>query len=57
MDKKACIDINAYLYSSGTINSLTDVVVYLWPSHTLFALQLPLAKRIGLCITFSAGLM
>lgn len=55
--EKNCILINPYLYSSGAINSLTDVVVYLWPSRTLFALQLPLLRRFGLLITFSTGLV
>ena len=57
MEKKDCIDINTYLYTVGAINSLTDIVVYLWPSRTLFALDLPLAKRLGLCFTFAAGLV
>jgi len=55
--KKECILINPYLYSSGAINSFTDVVVYLWPSRTLFALQMPLLRRLGLLATFSAGLV
>jgi hypothetical protein len=55
--KKQCILINPYLYSSGAINSFTDVIVYLWPSRTLFALQLPLLRRLGLLATFSMGLM
>ncbi|KAF2828821.1 hypothetical protein CC86DRAFT_465545 [Ophiobolus disseminans] len=55
--KKRCILINPYLYSSGAINSFTDVVVYLWPSRTLFALQMPLLRRLGLLATFSAGLV
>jgi len=57
VEKKDCIDINTYLYTVGAINSLTDIVVYLWPSRTLFALDLPLAKRLGLCFTFAAGLV
>lgn len=57
VEKKSCIDINTYLYTAGAINSLTDIVVYLWPSRTLFELNMPLAKRLGLCLTFSAGLV
>ncbi|KAF9696941.1 hypothetical protein EKO04_004934 [Ascochyta lentis] len=55
--KKKCILINPYLYSSGAVNSLTDVIVYLWPSRTLFTLELPLLRRLGLLVTFSAGLV
>ncbi|KZM26396.1 uncharacterized protein EKO05_0004787 [Ascochyta rabiei] len=55
--EEKCILINPYLYSSGAVNSLTDVIVYLWPSRTLFSLQLPLLRRLGLLVTFSAGLV
>ncbi|ORX94675.1 hypothetical protein BCR34DRAFT_608199 [Clohesyomyces aquaticus] len=55
--KKSCIPINNYVYSSCAINSATDVVIYLWPSRTLFALHMSLLKRLGLFVTFSAGLV
>ena len=40
-----------------TLNSCFDMIVYIWPAHYLYKLNLPLKIRVELIVAFSIGLM
>ncbi|KAF4305035.1 hypothetical protein GTA08_BOTSDO07354 [Botryosphaeria dothidea] len=50
-----CINKLALYVTAATLNSLGDLLIYLWPVWFLFRLQMPLKHRVGLIILFSFG--
>ncbi|KXJ87329.1 hypothetical protein Micbo1qcDRAFT_99711, partial [Microdochium bolleyi] len=52
-----CWDTNITIFVNASLNSVIDVVVYLWPIRPLWALQLPTQQRLGLVALFSMGLI
>ncbi|GME23701.1 Integral membrane protein [Neofusicoccum parvum] len=50
-----CINKLALYTTAAALNSLGDLLVYLWPVRFLFKLQMPLKHRLGLIILFSLG--
>lgn len=52
-----CVDMHANMMAIGIINTITDFLVYLWPSRYLWRIQLPLRQRIGLVFVFTCGLI
>ncbi|CAI6262960.1 unnamed protein product [Periconia digitata] len=50
-----CIDMRLTLITLATLNSISDILVYLWPAKPLWSLQLPLRQRLGLICLFSVG--
>lgn len=45
----------ALLESTAALNSLGDLLVFLWPVKFLFKLQMPLKHRLELITLFSFG--
>lgn len=41
----------------AAMNAFTDLFVYLWPIHYLWAVQMPKSKRIGLIVCFGVGVV
>ncbi|PVH99916.1 hypothetical protein DM02DRAFT_593648 [Periconia macrospinosa] len=50
-----CVDMRTTLVTIAALNSLSDVLIYLWPAKPLWSLQLPLKQRLGLISLFSVG--
>ncbi|GME65467.1 Integral membrane protein [Neofusicoccum parvum] len=50
-----CSNVLALLEATAALNSLGDLLVYLWPAKFLFKLQMPLKHRLGLITLFSFG--
>lgn len=40
-----------------TLNSCFDIIVYIWPAHYLYKLNLPFKSRLELIIAFSIGIV
>ncbi|KAL0265352.1 hypothetical protein SLS55_001317 [Diplodia seriata] len=53
--QRDCVDVLTLLVATAALNSLGDLLVYLWPIKFLFKLQMPLAHRLGLILLFSFG--
>ncbi|KAF2753153.1 hypothetical protein EJ05DRAFT_227068 [Pseudovirgaria hyperparasitica] len=53
--KKSCIDVEAALLATAAINTFTDFAVYIWPTRTLWHVQLPTRQRVGLLCVFCLG--
>jgi hypothetical protein len=52
-----CIDPKNQDFAILTLNSTFDIVVYLWPAHYLYNLNLPMRQRVGLIAMFSVGIV
>ncbi|KAJ2907119.1 uncharacterized protein MKZ38_007634 [Zalerion maritima] len=52
-----CIDLLPFYYTAFAFKFITDVILFVQPIPTLWRLQLPLGKRIGLIIMMSIGLL
>jgi hypothetical protein len=50
-----CIPIRIVLLVPAAFNSLTDIVVYLWPARTLWKVRQPTLQRFGLVFVFVVG--
>lgn len=50
-----CLDFRSSLLSTAALNTLSDFLVFLWPAHALWNVQLPVKQRIQLIIIFSMG--
>jgi hypothetical protein len=57
MAEKNCVNIMVFFVWVAAMNAMTDVLVYLWPLHYLWTVQMPVGKRIGLCISFGVGVV
>lgn len=57
LSEKKCFNMKAFYIALAGINSTTDTLVYLYPAHYLWKMQMPKAKKIGLIICFSLGVM
>ncbi|KAK0663685.1 hypothetical protein DIS24_g1031 [Lasiodiplodia hormozganensis] len=53
--QRDCVDVLTLLVATAALNSLGDLLVYLWPIKFLFKLQMPLKHRLGLILLFSFG--
>ncbi|KAK7714896.1 hypothetical protein SLS57_006967 [Botryosphaeria dothidea] len=53
--QRNCVDVLTLLIATAALNSLGDLLVYLWPVKFLFKLQMPLKHRLGLIVLFSFG--
>ncbi|KAF4306359.1 putative integral membrane protein pth11 [Botryosphaeria dothidea] len=53
--QRNCVDVLTLLIATAALNSLGDLLVYLWPVRFLFKLQMPLKHRLGLIVLFSFG--
>ncbi|KAL3457761.1 hypothetical protein BJX64DRAFT_280358 [Aspergillus heterothallicus] len=52
-----CISHNNILLAHSTINIILDVGVVCIPMPTLLRLQMPLEKRLGVCVMFAVGIV
>ncbi|OCL10707.1 hypothetical protein AOQ84DRAFT_387322 [Glonium stellatum] len=52
---KDCINLEAYLYGTAASNSVTDVIIYVWPVWQLRKIQLPPRRRFSLLFAFTTG--
>jgi hypothetical protein len=55
--QQSCINIRATLVVVAALNSVSDILVYLFPAKPLWSLQLPLKRRLGLISIFTVGLV
>ncbi|OCK75112.1 hypothetical protein K432DRAFT_429625 [Lepidopterella palustris CBS 459.81] len=55
IENKTCLNLHAILLATACSNSVSDVLVYLWPARTLWTIQLPLKERMGLVFIFAVG--
>ncbi|KAL1958127.1 hypothetical protein VTO42DRAFT_5167 [Malbranchea cinnamomea] len=55
--EKNCVNIEAFFIATAAINSLTDLMVYLYPIHYLWQIKMATAKKVGLIICFCLGVM
>ncbi|KAL2857733.1 hypothetical protein BJY01DRAFT_201994 [Aspergillus pseudoustus] len=55
--KGRCISHNNFLLAHSTINIVLDVAVVCIPMPTLMRLQMPLEKRLGVCVMFAVGIV
>ncbi|KAF2789829.1 hypothetical protein K505DRAFT_377943 [Melanomma pulvis-pyrius CBS 109.77] len=53
--EKFCIDRRIFLISTAALNSLTDLLVFLWPAKYIWNIQLPVSQRKGLMASFTLG--
>ncbi|OJD33166.1 uncharacterized protein BKCO1_3300027 [Diplodia corticola] len=53
--QRDCVDVLTLLVATAALNSVGDLLVYLWPIKFLFKLQMPLKHRLGLILLFSFG--
>ncbi|EXF77826.1 hypothetical protein CFIO01_07276 [Colletotrichum fioriniae PJ7] len=51
-----CLDLTIFYYSAFVIKLLTDLVLFIQPIPTVWKLQLPMAKRVGVIVMLSLGL-
>ncbi|OCK73908.1 hypothetical protein K432DRAFT_282864, partial [Lepidopterella palustris CBS 459.81] len=52
---KSPLNREAVLLSFAVINSISDFLIFLWPSRTLWTVRLPTKQRLGLVFVFSIG--
>ncbi|KAK7524660.1 hypothetical protein IWZ03DRAFT_429888 [Phyllosticta citriasiana] len=50
-----CQNVRALVQATAALNSLGDLLVYLWPANFLFKLRVPLKHKFGLLTLFSVG--
>ncbi|KAF2398132.1 hypothetical protein EJ06DRAFT_523486 [Trichodelitschia bisporula] len=50
-----CVDPPAFNLTTGSLNSFTDLLSYLWPIQFLLRVQIPLRQRLGICLLFALG--
>jgi hypothetical protein len=55
--KQSCINMQETLVAIAGLNCISDILVYLWPAKSLWSLQLPLQRRLGLIFIFAVGLV
>ncbi|KAI1381653.1 hypothetical protein F4677DRAFT_403829 [Hypoxylon crocopeplum] len=53
----SCFDLHPLWYSTFVFNLITDLTLFIEPIPSTWKLQLPLAKRIGLIVMLSLGLL
>lgn len=52
-----CLDITAHFKSTGVFNVITNFAILILPIRSVWKLQLPLKKKIGICTIFATGFM
>jgi hypothetical protein len=52
---KYCVNAPAFNIASGVMNSVSDFLVYLWPIHYLWTIQIPLKRKLGVVFLFTIG--
>lgn len=52
-----CINVDAAYIMYGVVNVFSDFLILLWPVPFIRRLQVPLRKKIALCLVFSAGFL
>lgn len=55
--EKSCIDPKKQDMAILVLNSVFDIIVYTWPAHYLYKLNLPAKSRAGLIALFSIGIV
>lgn len=53
----SCYDWNATNLSAGIFNSISDFAILLLPVRSIWKLQIPLKKRLGISIVFATGIV
>ena len=52
-----CVSGNLLLIISATINVVSDISILVLPIHSIFQLQLPLKRKIGVSAVFAIGIV
>lgn len=52
-----CVDRQALTVATQAVNSVSDLLIFLWPARTLWGVRLPMRQKLGLVFVFSIGVM
>lgn len=52
-----CFDFTALFKSTGVFNVISDFAILILPIRSVWKLQLPLKKKIGICAIFATGFL
>jgi hypothetical protein len=52
---KKCLDQKTLMLVTGSINTLSDLLVFLWPGPRIWTVQMPVKRRLGLIFIFCLG--
>jgi hypothetical protein len=52
-----CVNRQGLTVATQGVNSISDLLIFLWPARTLWGVRLPKQQRIGLVFVFSIGVM
>jgi hypothetical protein len=52
-----CVDRQALTVATQGVNSISDLLIFLWPARTLWGVRLPKQQRFGLVFVFSIGVV
>lgn len=52
-----CLNVHAIYYTHVTQNSLSDVVIFLWPAKELLTIQVSFRQRVTRICMFSLGVV
>ncbi|TLD18696.1 hypothetical protein E2P81_ATG11606 [Venturia nashicola] len=52
---KRCYDQNSAMIIFSALNTVSDLIVFMWPAPKIFQLKLPIQQRLGLMFVFSLG--
>ena len=55
IEEYSCIDEPAFNFSAQILNSVSDILIFLWPVRTLWSVRVPVRQRLGLVFVFSIG--
>lgn len=53
----SCVDRQALTVATQGVNSVSDLLIFLWPARTLWGVRVPKQQRFGLVFVFSIGVM
>ncbi|KAE9986453.1 hypothetical protein EG328_005679 [Venturia inaequalis] len=52
-----CVDRQALTLATQAVNSISDLLIFLWPARTLWGMRLPAQQKFGLVFVFSIGVI
>lgn len=52
-----CLDVNAAIIATAAFNVISDFAILLLPMYSIWQLQLPKKRKVGICALFGTGLL
>ncbi|TID23479.1 hypothetical protein E2P81_ATG03050 [Venturia nashicola] len=52
-----CVDRQALTVATQAVNSISDLLIFLWPARTLWGVRLPTQQKVGLVFVFTIGVI